>query len=109
MSLFTGSNLRKNEILLSSSMVIKNDTQSELPNNRSRTQLPTPRVLAPPARRVSAHNTPLLPDVSGTLNVPLLILKCVLCIFNIFEFAACNLSHSQLLINNKSFYLFYEK
>ncbi|CAH2106214.1 unnamed protein product [Euphydryas editha] len=53
-----GSNLRKNELLLSSSMVIKNDTQSEL-NNRSKAQLPT--------RRVSAHTaltTPILPDVS---------------------------------------------
>ncbi|XP_037293759.1 voltage-dependent T-type calcium channel subunit alpha-1G isoform X2 [Manduca sexta] len=59
-----GSGLRKNELLLSSSMVIKNDTQSELPNNRSRAQLPAPRVLAAPARRVSAHNAPLLPDVS---------------------------------------------
>ncbi|XP_072931859.1 voltage-dependent T-type calcium channel subunit alpha-1G-like [Epargyreus clarus] len=59
-----GSNLRKNELLLSSSMVIKNDTQSELPNNRSRSQLPAPRVLVPPVRRVSAHTTPLLPDVS---------------------------------------------
>ncbi|RVE51646.1 hypothetical protein evm_003778, partial [Chilo suppressalis] len=59
-----GSGLRKNELLLSSSMVIKNDTQSELPNNRSRGQLPAPRVLAPPARRVSAHTAPLLPDVS---------------------------------------------
>ncbi|KAJ0177332.1 hypothetical protein K1T71_007341 [Dendrolimus kikuchii] len=63
-SVCNGSSLRKNEILLSSSIVIKNDTQSELPNNRPRTQLPAPRVLAPPARRVSAHNTPLLPDVS---------------------------------------------
>ncbi|CAH0723262.1 unnamed protein product, partial [Brenthis ino] len=59
-----GSNLRKNELLLSSSMVIKNDTQSELPNNRSKGQLPASRVLAPPARRVSAHTTPILPDVS---------------------------------------------
>ncbi|XP_075973762.1 voltage-dependent T-type calcium channel subunit alpha-1G-like isoform X2 [Anticarsia gemmatalis] len=60
-----GSNIRKNELLLSSSMVIKNDTQSELPNNRTRGQLPAPRVLPPPtARRVSAHNAPLLPDVS---------------------------------------------
>ncbi|XP_026724837.1 voltage-dependent T-type calcium channel subunit alpha-1G-like isoform X5 [Trichoplusia ni] len=59
-----GSSLRKNELLLSSSMVIKNDTQSELPNNRARTSLPAPRVLPPPARRVSAHNAPLLPDVS---------------------------------------------
>nr|XP_049699863.1 voltage-dependent T-type calcium channel subunit alpha-1G isoform X3 [Helicoverpa armigera] len=59
-----GSNIRKNELLLSSSMVIKNDTQSELPNNRTRAQLPPPRVLPPPARRVSAHNAPLLPDVS---------------------------------------------
>ncbi|KAL0893243.1 hypothetical protein ABMA27_014844 [Loxostege sticticalis] len=59
-----GSGLRKNELLLSSSMVIKNDTQSELPNNRSRPQLPAPRVLAQPARRVSAHTAPLLPDVS---------------------------------------------
>ncbi|XP_041977978.1 voltage-dependent T-type calcium channel subunit alpha-1G [Aricia agestis] len=58
-----GSNLRKNELLLSSSIVIKNDTQSEL-NNRSKSQLPPPRVLAPPARRVSAHTTPILPDVS---------------------------------------------
>ncbi|XP_026324776.1 voltage-dependent T-type calcium channel subunit alpha-1G [Hyposmocoma kahamanoa] len=60
-----GSNLRKNELPLSSSMVIKNDTQSEFPNNRPRSQLPAPRVLAPPAvRKVSAHATPLLPDVS---------------------------------------------
>ncbi|XP_064071851.1 voltage-dependent T-type calcium channel subunit alpha-1G-like isoform X2 [Vanessa tameamea] len=59
-----GSNLRKNELLLSSTMVIKNDTQSEFPNNRSKAQLPAPRVLAPPARRVSAHTTPILPDVS---------------------------------------------
>ncbi|XP_052759343.1 voltage-dependent T-type calcium channel subunit alpha-1G [Galleria mellonella] len=59
-----GSNLRKNELLLSSSMVIKNDTQSEFPNNRTRSQLPAPRVLAQPARRVSAHTAPLLPDVS---------------------------------------------
>ncbi|XP_053607628.1 voltage-dependent T-type calcium channel subunit alpha-1G-like isoform X3 [Plodia interpunctella] len=59
-----GSGLRKNELLLSSTIVIKNDTQSELPNNRSKSQLPAPRVLAPPARRVSAHTTPLLPDVS---------------------------------------------
>lgn len=58
-----GSSLRKNEILLSSSMVIKNDTQSELPNNRNKSQLPAPRVLAQPTRRVSAHTTPLLPDV----------------------------------------------
>ncbi|XP_073945551.1 ca[2+]-channel protein alpha[[1]] subunit T isoform X2 [Choristoneura fumiferana] len=59
-----GSSLRKNELLLSSSIVIKNDTQSEIPNNRAKTQLPAPRVLAPPARRVSAHTAPLLPDVS---------------------------------------------
>lgn len=59
----TGSSLRKNELPLSSSMVIKNDTQSELPNNRSRSQLPAPRVLAAPIRKVSAHATPLLPDV----------------------------------------------
>lgn len=58
-----GSNIRKNELLLSSSIVIKNDTQSELPNNRMRSQLPPPRVLAPPTRRISAHTTPLLPDV----------------------------------------------
>ncbi|CAK1547322.1 unnamed protein product [Leptosia nina] len=58
-----GAGHRKNDILLSSSLVIKNDTQSELPHNRLRGQLPT-RVLAPPARRVSAHATPLLPDVS---------------------------------------------
>ncbi|XP_014366903.2 voltage-dependent T-type calcium channel subunit alpha-1G isoform X2 [Papilio machaon] len=57
-----GSSLRKNEILLSSSMVIKNDTQSELPNNRNKSQLPASRVQ--PTRRVSAHTTPLLPDVS---------------------------------------------
>ncbi|XP_049868679.1 voltage-dependent T-type calcium channel subunit alpha-1G-like isoform X3 [Pectinophora gossypiella] len=59
-----GSSLRKNELPLSSSMVIKNDTQSELPNNRTKSQLPAPRVLAPPVRKVSAHATPLLPDVS---------------------------------------------
>ncbi|CAH2037210.1 unnamed protein product, partial [Iphiclides podalirius] len=59
-----GSSVRKNELLLSSSMVIKNDTQSELPNNRAKSQLPAPRVLAQPARRVSAHTAPLLPDVS---------------------------------------------
>ncbi|XP_045497080.1 voltage-dependent T-type calcium channel subunit alpha-1G-like isoform X3 [Colias croceus] len=58
-----GSSLRKNDILLSSSNVIKNDTQAELPNNRSRNQLPA-RVLTAPARRVSAHATPILPDVS---------------------------------------------
>ncbi|XP_045485298.1 voltage-dependent T-type calcium channel subunit alpha-1G isoform X2 [Pieris rapae] len=57
-----GSSLRRNDILLSSSIVIKNDTQSEMPY-RSRGQLPV-RVLAPPARRVSAHATPILPDVS---------------------------------------------
>ncbi|XP_052740095.1 voltage-dependent T-type calcium channel subunit alpha-1G [Bicyclus anynana] len=49
-----GSSFRKNELLLSSSMVIKNDTQSELPNNRSKIE----------RRRVSAHTTPVLPDVS---------------------------------------------
>ncbi|XP_045772342.1 voltage-dependent T-type calcium channel subunit alpha-1G-like isoform X3 [Maniola jurtina] len=49
-----GSSFRKNELLLSSSMVIKNDTQSELPNNRSKVE----------RRRVSAHTTPILPDVS---------------------------------------------
>ncbi|XP_038212095.1 voltage-dependent T-type calcium channel subunit alpha-1G-like [Zerene cesonia] len=52
-----GSSLRKNDILLSSSNVIKNDTQSELAHGRA-------RVLAAPARRVSAHATPILPDVS---------------------------------------------
>lgn len=62
-SKFSGSNIRKNELLLSSSIVIKNDTQSELPNNRTRSQLPAPRVLAPQARRISAHAAPLLPDV----------------------------------------------
>lgn len=60
----TGSSIRKNELLLSSSNVIKNDTQSELPNNRTRGQLPAPRVLPQTTRRVSAHNAPLLPDVS---------------------------------------------
>ncbi|XP_062529385.1 voltage-dependent T-type calcium channel subunit alpha-1G isoform X1 [Bombyx mori] len=59
-----GSGLRKNELLLSSSIVIKNDTQSEYPNNRSRSQLPAPRVLSAPAMKVSAQNAPLLPDVS---------------------------------------------
>ncbi|CAB3224354.1 unnamed protein product [Arctia plantaginis] len=59
-----GSSIRKNELLLSSSNVIKNDTQSELPNNRTRGQLPAPRVLPQTTRRVSAHNAPLLPDVS---------------------------------------------
>ncbi|CAH2234985.1 jg18984 [Pararge aegeria aegeria] len=49
-----GSSFRKNELLLSSSMVIKNDTQSELPNNRSKVE----------KRRVSAHTAPVLPDVS---------------------------------------------
>ncbi|CAG9584805.1 unnamed protein product [Danaus chrysippus] len=58
-----GSNLRKNELLLSSTIVIKNDTQSEI-NNRPKTQLPAPRVLPTQARRVSAHTTPILPDVS---------------------------------------------
>ncbi|VVC89033.1 unnamed protein product [Leptidea sinapis] len=60
-SLLSSQNLRKNDILLSSSIVIKNDTQSEFPNNRTR-NLPTQRVLTSPARRVSAHATPLLPD-----------------------------------------------
>ncbi|CAG9133396.1 unnamed protein product [Plutella xylostella] len=57
-----GSSLFKNELLLSSSIVIKNDTTSEL-GGRTRA-LPAPRVLAAPARRVSAHAAPLLPDVS---------------------------------------------
>ncbi|XP_063362295.1 voltage-dependent T-type calcium channel subunit alpha-1G-like isoform X2 [Cydia amplana] len=58
-----GSGLRKNELLLSSS-IIKNDTQSEMPNNRTKSQLPAPRVLPQTARKVSAHTAPLLPDES---------------------------------------------
>lgn len=50
-------------------MVIKNDTQSELPNNRAKPQVAAPRVLTQPAaRRVSAHTAPLLPDVSFYLQ-----------------------------------------